>query len=367
MANVYLFTGFPGFITTALIKRLVQQDYNAGQINLLVLPSMAPQAREEVTRIARAENIGADKFHILTGDITMPGLGLDPAENARLKDAVTHVFHLAAIYDLATPEAVAYQVNVDGTREVNRWVLTLNNLKRYVYFSTAYVSGTREGRILETDLDKGQAFKNHYEATKFEAEKSARGLLDKVPTTIIRPGIVVGDSRTGETSKFDGPYFILNLFERLKWLPLLPYFGSGQAEANFVPVDYVVDATLHLAHADAGAGNTYHLTDPKPHIIREAYALMMAELLGQQPFGMLPLAAAQAALAIPALRRWLGVEKEALDYFTCQSYYDCAQAQRDLAGSGVQCPDLKDYVKPLIRFYQQHKGDPDKQVIGKFS
>jgi len=362
MANVYFFTGFPGFITTALIKRLVQQDYDVGQINLLVLPPMAPQARDEVGRIAAAENIGADKFHILTGDITMPELGLEPGENAKLKDTVTHVFHLAAIYDLAAPEAVAYQVNVDGAWGVNKWVLTLNNLKRYVYFSTAYVSGTREGRIFETDLDKGQSFKNHYEETKFQAEKLVQGLLDKVPTTIIRPGIVVGDSRTGETSKFDGPYFILNLFERLKWLPLLPYFGSGQAEANFVPVDYVVDATLHLTHAEAGAGKTYHLTDPKPHKVREAYALMMAELLGQQPFGMLPLAAAQMALAIPAFRRWVGVEKEALDYFTCLSYYDCAQAQRDLAGSGVQCPDLKDYVKPLISFYQQHKDDPGKQL-----
>ena len=82
-------------------------------------------------------------------------------------------------------------------------------LERLAYVSTAYVAGKRTGVVYEHELVMGQDFKNHYESTKFQAEVWVRELLDPVPTTILRPAIVVGDSRTGETEKFDGPYYIL--------------------------------------------------------------------------------------------------------------------------------------------------------------
>lgn len=363
MGNVYLFTGFPGFIATALIKQMVHKGYEIEHINLLVLPSMLDKARAAISNIVAEAGIAQDKFTIVPGDITKPELALDTEAAARLKASITHVFHLAAVYDLAVPENIAYTVNVDGTKWVNEWLLTLTTLKRYVYFSTAYVSGQREGRILETELDMNQMFKNHYEKTKFEAEKLVQAIRDKVPTTIIRPGIVVGNSKTGATIKFDGPYFILNLFEHLKFLPFIPYFGPGAAEANFIPVDYIFDATIYLSHADAGIGKTYHLTDPKPYKVKDIYKFLLQESFGRQPVFTVPIALAKASLSIPLIRKWLQVEKEALEYFICLASYDSSQAQQDLAGSGVSCPDFKSYLKPLVSFYKQHKNDKDKQIV----
>ncbi len=363
MTNTYFFTGFPGFIATALIKQMVRDNYPIEKIYLLVIPSMLEKAQQEIEKIVAGGHLQKEQLIVVRGDITKPQLDLSEDNKTQLQEEITHVFHLAAVYDLAVPEAIAYNVNVNGTRLVNEWLLTLKQLKRYVYFSTAYVSGKREGKILETELDVGQSFKNHYERTKFDAEKLVREIVNRVPTTIIRPGIVVGDSRTGETIKFDGPYFILNLFEHLKFLPFIPYFGAGQAEANFVPVDYIFKATIHLGHADIGIGKTYHLTDPKPYKVREVYSFLMEEFLGKKPFGTVPLPLAKASLAMAPIRKWLHVELEALDYFTCLSSYDCSQAQHDLQEAGIRCPDFRDYIKPMVEFYRQNKHDKTKHVV----
>lgn len=131
------------------------------------------------------------------------------------------LWHLGAIYDLAVPRDIAWKVNVHGTTMVNDFARSLPNLRRYMYFSTAYVAGMREGILRENELIRPLAFKNYYEETKYEAELRVEDLKSEVPLTIIRPGIVRGHSATGETTKFDGPYFFLNLVDRLKEICLL--------------------------------------------------------------------------------------------------------------------------------------------------
>ncbi|KIL37043.1 3-beta hydroxysteroid dehydrogenase [Cohnella kolymensis] len=363
MSRCYFFTGFPGFIASSLIRQIIRDHHAAiGHIYLLVLPDLLEKAREEVQRVSAEEGLPFERFSLISGDITKPDLDILPERNGLLQHEVTHVFHLAAVYDLAVPRQIAFNVNVNGTRNVNDWVQGLHNIERYVYFSTAYVSGTREGRILESELDRDQSFKNHYESTKFEAEMLVRQVMGKVPTTIIRPGIVKGNSQTGETIKFDGPYFILNVFDKVRFLPLIPYLGAGEAEGNFVPVDYVLSATIYLGHANAGIGKTYHLTDPKPYRMKDVYRFLLAEYLGKEPIGTIPLAAAKGFLSIPALRKWLRIEKESLDYLACMAAYDCTQAQNDLRGSGIVCPDFKDTVGSMVQFYERHKNDTNKQL-----
>jgi nucleoside-diphosphate-sugar epimerase len=362
VANVYFFTGFPGFIATSLIRQMIRQRCEIKHLYLLVFPSFMQKAKEEVEKLAKEENASLQQFTLIPGDITKMNMALDPEINRELQENVTHAFHLAAIYDLAVPKDIAFNVNVNGTKNVNDWIMKLERIQRYVYFSTAYVSGTREGRILETELERKQSFKNHYESTKYEAEKLVRGIMDKVPTTIIRPGIVKGHSQTGETIKFDGPYFFLNFFDKLRFLPIIPFLGTGEAEGNFVPVDYVLDATLYLAHEDCGIGKTYHLTDPRPYRMKEVYRMVMKEYLGREPVGTIPLSAAKWFLSIPAIRRWVRVEKESLDYLHCKAEYDCSQAQNDLRESGIVCPDFQQTLGPMIAFYERHKHDPQKQL-----
>lgn len=363
MAHRYFFTGYPGFIATGLMKRLIQCRDDVEKIYLLVLPAMVDKAEQELQKIVSEVNGSPDIFTILPGDITKENLDIASEMNSELQQSVTHVFHLAAIYDLAVPKHIAFDVNVNGTKFVNNWLRTLSNLQRYVYFSTAYVSGTREGRILETELEMGQSFKNHYETTKYQAEVLVRKVMDQVPVTIIRPGIVMGNSKTGETIKFDGPYFMLNFFDRLKFIPVIPYLGLGKAEGNFVPVDYVIDATIYLSHTNAGMGKTYHLTNPNSYSMKEVYQMMMKEYLGKSPAGFIPLSLAKLFLSFSWFRKWVRVEKEALEYFTCKAVYDSAQAQKDLEGSGISCPDFKKCVKPIVDFYAKNKDHPDKHVV----
>lgn len=362
VANHYFFTGFPGFLAGELIRQIIRDDYDIGRMYLLVLPDMLDRARAEVQAIVQTENVTEDRFTLVPGDITEERLAMPADVHAALQKEVTHVYHLAAIYDLAVKEDIARRVNVTGTKNVNDWVMTLENLARYVYFSTAYVAGKREGKILETELAMQQDFKNHYERTKFEAEVLVSDIADRVPTTVIRPGVARGHSKTGETIKFDGPYFMLNYFDKLRWLPFIPYSGRGEATFNTVPSDYIIKAAVYLGHADKGRGKTYHLTDPHPYKMRDVYRMLMEEFLGKMPRGTLPLSFSRGVLSVPFVRKWLRVEKEALDYFITEADFDCTQAREDLQEAGIVCPDFKDTVKAMVRFYAEHKDDPEKQL-----
>jgi thioester reductase-like protein len=355
MQPIYFMTGFPGFIATRLIRRLLASAGEA-QFHLLVHPSQRERAERE-----RAVLGAADQFRLVEGDITQPDLGLSEAQSAELRDTVTHVFHLAAIYDLAVPQQLAYDVNVTGTRMVNTFVKSLSRLQRYIYFSTAYVSGDRKGRVLETELVKGQNFKNHYESTKYEAEVLVQSIRDEVPVTIIRPGVVMGDSQTGETAKFDGPYFIMRFLDKFAALPI-PYVGRGEALVNLVPVDYILEATSHLAHLPAAAGKVYHLTDPRPYTARQVYELICRELLGKPPVWTVPAGVIDAALSVTAFRKWVQVERETLIYFEEQSLYDTTQAEQDLGAAGIICPDLRTYMAQAVAFYKQHRTNPEKWI-----
>ncbi|RSD28254.1 SDR family oxidoreductase [Mesobacillus subterraneus] len=358
----YFFTGFPGFISNQLIREVLRKNDGNGKVYVLVLPSMAEKAETERTAILKDFGMEDDSFKIITGDITQNGLGIGKEEDSMLKEAVTHVFHLAAIYDLAVPKDLAFRVNVEGTRHVNEWVKSLEHIKRYTYFSTAFVAGKREGLLYENELIRPDAFKNFYEETKYEAEVLVEALKADVPVTIIRPGIVKGHSKTGETIKFDGPYFIMNFIDRLSFMPFLPHLGKGNTVVNLVPVDYIIEATTYLTFSEKGAGKTYHLTDPKPYKVSELYEMMMVELLRKQPKGSVPLALAKAGLNFRVLRRYLGVEKEALDYFTWKGHFDSSQAQNDLRDSGIHCPDFKDGISAMASFYRQNKHEPHYQI-----
>ena len=358
----YFFTGFPGFISNQLIREVLRKNDHRGKIFVLVLPNMAEKAEAEKTAIIKDFNLRENQFEIIKGDITASGLAIDPEKQAQLETAVTHAFHLAAIYDLAVPKEIAYRVNVDGTRNVNEWMKTLKNIERYTYFSTAYVAGKREGILYEDELIKPPGFKNYYEETKYEAEVLVDALKSEVPVTIIRPGIVKGHSATGETIKFDGPYFIMNFIDRLSFMPFLPKLGKGDTVVNLVPVDYIIEATTYLTFADIGAGRTYHLTDPKPYKVSELYEMMMHELLRKQPKGSLPLELAKAGLNFRVLRKYLGVEKEALDYFTWRGTFDSSQAQDDLKNSGIKCPDFKEGIAAMTAFYRENKDKTQYQI-----
>lgn len=349
-----LMTGFPGFLGSALLPRLLARRDGTRAL-CLVQPHHLPTARERLLAIESEHPHARDRVELVTGDITRPGLGVDPQHEPAL-DEVTEVWHLAAVYDLTVDEQVARRVNVDGTEAVLAFCAEQPALERLQYVSTCYVSGRYDGVFQEDDLDVGQRFLNHYEATKFEAELAVRRAMDDgLPATIYRPGIVVGDSRTGATQKYDGPYFYAR-FLRRQPLPVaaLPSVATD-VRVSLVPRDYVVDAMDALSVIDRSLGRTYALTDPDPPTAREV-AEHFADHLGKRLVWVpLPVGLARAALGtVPGLERLLGLPGESLDYLTSRATYSTINAVTDLAGTGVTCPPFETYVGRLLAFMAAH-------------
>ncbi|WP_277586388.1 SDR family oxidoreductase [Psychrobacillus antarcticus] len=350
-----LITGFPGFLARNITKELRQQ-HAYSKIYVLVLPSQIGLAENMIAEIYQ-DQLHVQTIEIVEGDITLPDAGIHPDTLEKLCNEIEYVWHLAAIYDLAVPKEIAWKVNVHGTEMFNRLVTQFKQLKRYTYFSTAYVAGLREGRLLETELIRPVGFKNHYEETKYEAELLVENLKETLPITIIRPGIVRGHSETGVTIKFDGPYFFVNMISNLRKLPFLPYLGKSTACINVVPSDYITKAAIYCSLSNEAIGKTLHLTDPNPYPVEEVYRAFVKEVTGKFPKGRLPLPIAKTAVALYPIRKFLQVEKETLDYLTWNATFDTTNAETILAKGSITCPDFIQTIPAMINFYNKHKHD----------
>ncbi|MEA2410490.1 MAG: hypothetical protein QOC77_1051 [Thermoleophilaceae bacterium] len=353
MAGLAFFTGFPGFIGKRLVRRLLSDDPDL-RIAALVESSMADRARS-----AAAELDGGDRIEVLEGDIGERDLGLSKQDRDRLTSEATVAFHLAAIYNLAVPLQIAQRVNVDGTGNVLELCQACKQLSRLNYVSTAYVAGERHGVVYEHELVLGQGFKNHYESTKFQAELWVRDMLSRVPTTIYRPAIVVGDSRTGETQKFDGPYYMLRTIavSVARHTPV-PQFGASGAPFNVVPVDFVVDALAAVSAEPAAEGATLHLVDPDPVSARELLTLLSKEYAGKEPGYKVPPRLVESSLRFKSVRAMFhGAPQESIRYLNHEVRFDTRRADDLLARAGLRCPRFDEYVGPVVKFFREHEDD----------
>jgi thioester reductase-like protein len=350
--GLVLLTGFPGFIGRRLAARLLE---DGSRVVALVEPRMVEAAR------ATAAELGAgDRLEVLEGDIAQRRLALADGDWQRLTSEVESVFHLAAIYDLSVPLEVAQRVNVDGTGNVLELCAACQRLERLNYVSTAYVAGVRTGVVYEHELVLGQAFKNHYESTKFQAEVWVREAMERVPTTIYRPAIVVGDSRSGETQKFDGPYFMLRVVawcEHRGWP--IPQFGRSGAPFNVVPVDFVIDALMAGAGEETALGATLHLVDPEPVTAGELLATLSSEYAGRKPAYRVPPGVVTASLRVPAVRAAFGgAPGESIRYLNHPVRFDTRRADDVLSRAGLRVPRFEEYAPAMVHFFREHENEP---------
>jgi nucleoside-diphosphate-sugar epimerase len=351
MTMTVLMTGFPGFLASALLPQILTRT--EGEAICLVQSKFAPLAAERAEALAALDPDLAGRIRLVEGDITQPGLGIG---DESLAD-VTEAWHLAAVYDLAVARELAMRVNVDGTRNVLDALAHCANLERLHYFSTCYVSGRFTGPFLEDDLETGAPFNNYYEETKNLAEVEVRRRMAAgLPVTIYRPAIVVGDSRTGETQKYDGPYFILQWLLRQPRYAVLPLAGDpAMTRVNVVPRDFIVAAVGHLSGLPQSLGKTYQLADPHPLTVAE-----IAQTLAQAANRKLIMVPIPRRLAKGAIRRVPGVQSlmrippEAVDYFAHPTHYMTDHTRADLEGSGISVPPFPSYVDRLVTYMQQH-------------
>ena len=359
MARVFV-TGFPGFLGSALVEKLLERYPADTSITCLVQPKFAAVAQEKARALEACNPVFEGRIQLVEGDITLPDLGLGDQWETLRQDTV-EVYHLAAIYDLAIPREPAMKVNVEGTRNVLAFAAEAPELKRFQYTSTCYVSGRYPGVFTEADLEKGQTFNNYYEETKFLAEVEVqRYMKEGMPTTIYRPAIVVGDSKTGETQKYDGPYFVIQWFLRSPSVVVFPVPGNpNRYRVNIVPRDFVIAAMQYLSGIEASKNKVYQLCDPHPHTVKELLEIVARATQRKLLAIPAPKAVVKESLRrIPGLKDFMGIPPEAVDYFTHPTTYTCENTQRDLMGTDIYCPRFETYIDRLIAFMQAHPEIP---------
>ncbi len=248
------------------------------------------------------------------------------------------------------------------------------------HVSSIAVAGTYRGEYTEEDFDVAQDLPTPYHQTKFEAEllvRSEPGLRYRV----YRPAVVVGDSRTGEMDKVDGPYYFFPILAKLAKLPsLTPVLLPDTGRTNIVPVDYVADAVTELIHAPGRDPQTFHLTAPDNIGLRDIYR-GVSRAAGLPPLrGSLPRGAAtpflRATGRAKVLRNMavtqLGIPAEILDVVDLMPTFTSDNTQEALRGTGIEVPQFASYAPKLWRYWAEHldpdrarRHDPAGPLIGK--
>jgi thioester reductase-like protein/NADP-dependent 3-hydroxy acid dehydrogenase YdfG len=365
----YVVTGGTGFIGRRAVSRLLDARPDA-EVWVLV-------RRSSLGRFEQLAGQWGERAKPLVGDLIEPDLGLTDEAIAELGD-VKHVVHCAAIYDITAAEPEQRAANVDGTRAVIELACRLDATLHHV--SSIAVAGDFHGEYTESDFDVGQRLPTPYHQTKFEAEllvRSTPGLRYR----IYRPAVVVGDSRTGEMDKVDGPYYFFGVLAKLAVLPrLTPIMLPDTGRTNIVPVDYVVDAVVALLHTDGRDGQTFHLTAPKTIGLRGIYR-GVAAAAGLPPLrGSLPRSVATPLLKVRGRPKvWrnmvatqLGIPGEVLDVVDLAPTFTSDQTQHALHGTGIAVPEFGSYAPALWRYWAEHldpdrarRDDPDGPLVGR--
>ncbi|MBX3208246.1 MAG: SDR family oxidoreductase [Labilithrix sp.] len=348
--EVVLLTGFPSFAARKMCEELVR-----GPERTLVHAVVRAKSLVEAEGALDALPLEQRRRVVLVeGDAAAMDFGLSGAELRALAPEIDVIHHMAQVSYLGADRELAAQVNVNGAREVLEVAAECPALKNLVYHSTAQVSGDRTGLVLEDELDKGQTFRNPVEETLARGERIVRARMRRLPISIVRPTIVVGDSQTGEVDRFDGPYFLILLIVTSPPDFPLPLPGRGDALLHLVPVDYVVRAAKAIGRDPRAPGRTFHIGDPAPLTARRVFELVATAGGRRSPRGFIPANLTKALLRTPGLDRLAKSPRAFLDALATPVSYSFANTSELLADSDVRCPPIESYVEGLVE-YVQHR------------
>ncbi len=362
----YFVTGGTGFIGHNLIELLLKRR---GKVYVLVRKGSIGKLEALKIRWGKA----ADKIVPVTGDLTRPFLGIPVAKRKELAGKIDHVFHLAAIYDFKADAASQEITNIKGTQNAVRFAEAIK-AKRFHHVSSIAAAGMYPGVFREDMFDEAVGLENPYFRTKHDSEGIVRQKCS-IPWRIYRPGIVVGNSKTGEIDKIDGPYYFFKLIQKMRkampaWMPAI---GLEGGRLNIVPVDFVVQAMDHIAHKSRLDGRCFHLTDPKPRRIGEvlnifaeaAHAPQMSMRIDARLINYIPAAVKQGLMMLPPIRRItrqilkdLGMPADVLKFINYPTRFDSRETETALKGSGISVPPLDGYAWRLWDYWERHL-DPD--------
>ncbi len=363
----YFVTGATGFIGRNLVQRLLHRE---GTVYALV--RAGSRGRLEELRTAW----GADGARVvpIAGDLAQPGLGVSEEDLLTLRGDIDHFFHLAAIYDMAAGAEAQEVANVEGTRHAVELAGAID-AGCFHQVSSIAAAGLYKGEWREDMFEEAEKLDTHpYFRTKHESERVVREECRR-PWRVYRPGIVVGDSRTGEIDKVDGPYYVFKLLQRARrvlpsWLPAV---GIEGGEINIVPVDYVADAIDYIAHKPGLDSQAFSLTDPAPKRAGEMLNLFARAADAPQAALQLDSGVTDPATSLvktglrffpPAKRVMkvgldqLGIPAGMLTYVNYPTRFDSTNAEAALEGSGISVPPLDSYADRVWDYWERTL-DPD--------
>jgi NAD(P)-dependent dehydrogenase (short-subunit alcohol dehydrogenase family) len=360
----YFVTGATGFIGKRLVKALLARR-GATVYFLLRAGSEA-----KVPGLLAYWDAAKGRAIPVMGDLTGKKLGVAADQVKALKGGIDQMYHLAAVYDLSADAESQVAVNVEGTRNAVEFAKAID-AKRFNHVSSIAAAGLYEGVFREDMFDEAENLDHPYFATKHESEKIVRKEC-RVPWTVYRPAMVVGDSTTGEMDKIDGPYYFFKLIQRMRQIlpPWMPGIGLEGGRINIVPVDFVVSALDHISHTLLeGSGQCFHLVDPEGLRVGDALAIFskaahapkMNVFINAALLGFIPHGVKKSLMALAPVRRVrnavmkdLGLPDEILTFINYPTRFDNRDTLAALKGSGIACPPLKDYAWRLWDYWERH-------------
>ncbi len=360
---LYFVTGATGFIGKRLVKALLAR--RGSTVHFLVRPG----SEGKIDALLDYWGVGKQRAVPVSGDLTAKKLGVSADAIKALKGKVDAVYHLAAVYDLSADADSQIQVNVEGTRHVVEFAKAVDASHLH-HVSSIAAAGLYEGVFREDMFDEAENLDHPYFMTKHESEKIVRKEC-KVPWTVYRPALVVGDSKTGEMDKIDGPYYFFKLIQRMRQIlpPWFPSIGLEGGRINIVPVDFVVAAIDHISHAKAIDRKCFHLVDPVGYRVgdvldifaKAAHAPKMNLFVNAALLGFIPKSVRKGMMAIAPVRRIrnavikdLGVPEDILTFVNYPTRFDRRETDAALKGSGIECPNLHDYAWALWDYWERH-------------
>lgn len=246
--NVFLVTGATGLIGGGVLRQMLNMEPDSRAYVMV-----RDELRWRATAQARF-GLLAPRITPVHGDLTVRGLGLDYNLRRRLTREVTGVIHAGAdtCFSRSLPESRL--TNTEGTREMLTLARVCGRSRRFVYLSTAYVSGRQCGLIEERDNGGTSGWVNAYERSKYEAESLVRKAdFDWV---IFRPSTIVCDSRDGSVSQINAVHRALRIYHR-GLAAMMP--GTPGDLLDVVTADYVNDAVARVAFDQRASKRTLHL------------------------------------------------------------------------------------------------------------
>ncbi len=367
----YFVTGATGFIGKRLVKALLARRGTV--VHFLVRPGSEGKLAALYDYWGLSQGPKARAVPV-SGDLTAKKLGVGSEAIKALKGKIDAVYHLAAVYDLSADAESQVQVNIEGTRNMVDFAKAVD-AGHVHHVSSIAAAGLYEGVFREDMFSEAEGLEHPYFMTKHESEKIVRTEC-KLPWTVYRPALVVGDSKTGEMDKIDGPYYFFKLIQRMRQIlpPWMPSVGIEGGRINIVPVDFVVACIDHISHAKVELkGKCFHLVDPQGYRVgdvldifsRAAHAPKMNLFVNAALLGFIPKSVKKGLMAVSPVRRIrnavmkdLGLPDDMFTFINFPTRYDRRELDAVLKGSGIECPKLDNYAWLLWDYWERHL-DPD--------